>query len=365
MSHMEKAASLARSVLGSTSPNPAVGAVVVKDGVEVGWGATRPPGKSHAEIGALQQAGPASRGSTLYTTLEPCCIHGRTPPCTGAIIEAGVAEVRVAAIDPNPKVSGRGCEELRSAGVRVVIQREPENIDELYEAFSKHVNTGTPFVKAKFAMSLDGKIATRTGHSKWVTGTESRRMVQDMRRQCDAVLVGVNTVLADDPLLTVRDSSGNPSPRQPRRVVADSRCRTSPDAQILRQPGETLIACADTADAGKVQDLEKAGANVLRVRTQHDGRLDLGELLDELGRGGVVSLLVEGGGSVLGAMFDRGMVDKVYAFIAPVIVGGEGAPSPVEGRGAATMDAAWRLNRSRLEPIGPDWLIIGYPAAGS
>jgi diaminohydroxyphosphoribosylaminopyrimidine deaminase/5-amino-6-(5-phosphoribosylamino)uracil reductase len=271
----------------------------------------------------------------------------------------------VGAIDPNPKVSGRGCEELRSAGVRVVMQPEPENIDELYEAFSKHVNTGTPFVSAKFAMSLDGKIATRTGHSKWVTGTESRRLVQEMRRERDAVLVGVNTVLADDPLLTVRDSQGTPSPRQPLRVVADSRCRTSPEAQLLRQPGKTLIACADTADPRKVRELEKAGAEVLPALPQPDGRADLGALLDELGRRGVVSLLAEGGGSVLGAMFDRGMVDKVYAFIAPVIVGGEDAASPVEGWGAATMDAAWRLERSRFQAIGPDWLIAGYPAAGS
>ena len=364
MSHMQKAASLAHGVLGTTSPNPAVGAVVVKDGVEVGWGATLPPGQNHAEIGALRQAGQASQGSTLYTTLEPCCIYGRTPPCTKAIIEAGIAEVQVAAIDPNPRISGRGCQELRFAGVRVVMQEKAEDIDELYEAFSKHVNTGIPFVTAKFAMSLDGKIATHSGHSKWITGVESRQVVQEMRRQCDALLVGVDTVVADDPQLTARDGAGNPGPRQPLRVVVDSHCRTSPEAQLLSQPGDTIIVCVQGASSERAGTLETAGATVLHLPEGPDGRVDLGALLEELGRRGVVTLLVEGGGTVLGAMFDRGLVDKVCAFIAPVIVGGKGAASPVEGRGIASMDQAWQLARPRLRPIGADWLIVGYPALG-
>ena len=223
---MQQAIALARRAAGSTSPNPAVGAVIVKDGKVVGAGHTMPPGGNHAEIEALNMAGESARGAVLYTTLEPCCHFGRTPPCTRAIIAAGVAEVRVAAQDPNPVVSGKGNAELEANGVRVISGEEGEAASQLYEAFAKHVQTGLPFVSAKFAMSLDGKIATHTGDSKWVTGPAARAAVQRMRRECDAVAVGVNTVLADDPQLTARDAGGAPRPRQPLRVVLDSRART-------------------------------------------------------------------------------------------------------------------------------------------
>ena len=363
MTHMQRALSLAQNVRGNTSPNPAVGAVVVRDGVEVGSGATLPPGQSHAEIGALQQAGEASRGSTLYTTLEPCCIHGRTPPCTGAIIGAGVKTVHVAAIDPNPKVSGRGCAELQSAGIEVVVGEEAEVARELYEAFAKHVKTGLPFVIAKYAMSLDGKIATHTGDSKWVTGLESRRVVQQMRRESDAVLVGVSTVLADDPQLTARDEDGNPLPQQPWRVVADSRCRTPPNAHIFKEPGRILVATTEKVSPNSVESLKRAGAQVIFLPAGQDGRVSIVALLEELGRRGVVSLLVEGGGTVLGSLFDGALVDKVYAFLAPLIIGGAGATSPVGGQGADYMAKAWKIDRADLRPVGPDWLIVGYPVA--
>ena len=361
MTHMQRAISLAKRTLGTTSPNPAVGAVVVKNGVEVGSGATLPPGQSHAEIEALQQARKASRGSTLYTTLEPCCTHGRTPPCTEAIIDAGVELVHVAAIDPNPNVSGQGCAQLQSAGIEVVLGEEAEAARELYEAFAKHVKTGIPFVIAKYAMSLDGKIATHTGDSKWVTGPESRQMVQQMRRECDAVLVGINTVLADDPQLTARDDEGNPLPRQPLRVVVDSSCRTPSDAVIFQQPGTTLIATSPEATSESVDSLKRAGAEVLCLPVGQDGRISIVALLEELGQRGVVSLLVEGGGTLLGSLFDGGLVDKVYAFLAPVIIGGSGAASPVQGQGAELMADVWRIERTELRPIGPDWLVVGYP----
>jgi diaminohydroxyphosphoribosylaminopyrimidine deaminase/5-amino-6-(5-phosphoribosylamino)uracil reductase len=361
MTHMLRAIGLARQVLGATSPNPAVGAVIIKDGAEIGRGATLPPGQRHAEIGALQQAGEASRGATLYTSLEPCCTYGRTPPCTMAIIAAGVARVHLAALDPNPLVSGNGCAELRSAGIEVVIGEEADAATELYEAFAKHVTTGIPFVSAKFAMSLDGKIATRTGDSKWVTGPVSRGVVQQMRRESDGVLVGVNTVLADDPQLTARDSEGNPLPRQPLRVVVDSRCRTASDARLFGQPGHTLIASTEVAPPEDVARLERAGAEVLQLPAGEDGRVDMRGLLAELGRRGVVSVLVEGGGMVLGSLFDAGQVDKVYAFIAPVIIGGAPASSPVEGRGAEHMAGAWRMEGASIRTLGPDWLIVGYP----
>ncbi|MBM3942091.1 MAG: bifunctional diaminohydroxyphosphoribosylaminopyrimidine deaminase/5-amino-6-(5-phosphoribosylamino)uracil reductase RibD, partial [SAR202 cluster bacterium] len=201
---MQRAISLARLAMGTTSPNPSVGAVLVKDGVVVGEGYTLPPGQRHAEIGALQQAGEAARGAILYTTLEPCCHFGRTPPCTRAVIAAGVKEVHFALIDPNPRVRNGGRAELEAAGIAVVAGEEAGPAAELYEGFAKHITTGLPFVSAKFAMSLDGKIAARTGDSKWVTGPDARSLVQQMRLETDAVMVGINTVLADDPQLTVR-----------------------------------------------------------------------------------------------------------------------------------------------------------------
>ncbi len=361
MTPMQKAIGLARHVLGSTSPNPAVGAVIIKDGLEIGCGSTLPPGQRHAEIGALEHAGAASRGATLYTSLEPCCNFGRTPPCTQAIIAAGIVRVCLAALDPNPRVSGRGCAELRSAGIEAVIGEESESAQEIYEAFTKHITTGIPFVSAKFAMSLDGKIATRTGDSRWVTGPESRGLVQQMRREIDGILVGVNTVLADDPQLTARDPEGNPLPRQPLRVVVDSRCRTPGESGLFGQPGHTLIACTEKASSEDVARLERAGAEVLQLPAGEDGRVDLGELLAELGRRDVVSLMVEGGGMVLGSLFDARLVDKVYAFIAPLIIGGSQASSPVEGRGVEQLAGAWRMEGASVRTVGPDWLVVGYP----
>lgn len=359
---MTRAIALAKSALGSTSPNPAVGAVLVKDDVEIGSGFTLPPGQSHAEIGALKQAGEASFGSILFTTLEPCCTHGRTPPCTKAIIAAGIKRVHVAVIDPNPDVSGKGCEELRSAGIEVLVEDGPQEAIELYEGFAKHITTGMPFVTAKFAMSLDGKIATRAGDSKWVTGPDARQRVQEMRRQSDAILVGINTVLADDPQLTARDADGKPLPRQPLRVIADSRCRTPASAQLLSQPGSTLIATIDSAPKQNASLLEGAGAEVLVLPAGADGRVAMGRLLEELGKRGIVNLMAEGGGVILGSLFDAGLVDKVYAFVAPVVIGGQGAASPVEGQGIELMTQAWNIDRPALREIGADWLIIGYPA---
>ena len=365
MTPMQRAISLARQALGTTSPNPAVGAVVTSEGETVGEGFTLPPGQRHAEIVALQHAGERSRGATLYTTLEPCCTFGRTPPCTQAIIAAGIQRVHVAAIDPNPQVSGRGRAELEAAGLEVAVGEESEAAQELYEAFAKHINTGMPFVTAKFAMSLDGKIATHTGDSKWVTGPEAREVVQQMRRESDAVMVGINTVLADDPQLTSRDLEGNPLQRQPLRVVLDSHCRTPQKARLLREPGTTIIATSQDAPAILVARLEAAGAEVYQVPAGRDGRVDLPSLMAKLGQRGVVSLVAEGGGVVLGSLFDAGLVDKVFAFIAPLIIGGEDAASPVAGKGAPLMSETWCLERTHLRQVGPDWLITGYPAARS
>lgn len=361
MDHMRQAVDLAWQVVGTTSPNPAVGAIVVKDGAIVGRGATRPPGQSHAEIVAMQQAGEACQGATLYTTLEPCCFHGRTPPCTDAIIAAKIERVDVAILDPNPRVAGSGCDQLRAAGIKVTVRQEEESARGLYEAFAKHITTGLPFVSAKFAMSLDGKIATHTGDSKWITSPHARGFVQELRRGCDAVMVGINTILADDPQLTVRDETGSPLDQQPIRVILDSQCRTPPNSLTLQQPGRVIVFTVDTVARQDVERLGNAGAEVLQTSAPSDGKVDLDAVVAKLGEMNAVSLLVEGGGRVLGSLFDLGLVDKVYGFIAPLIIGGGQAESPVQGRGAAALSGCWRLERTTMKPLGPDWLVVGYP----
>lgn len=363
-SPMQRAVELARMALGSTSPNPAVGAVVLKDGAVVGEGYTLPPGQRHAEIGALEQAGSLAAGSILYTTLEPCCHYGRTPPCTEAIVAAGVAEVVVGVVDPNPLVAGKGMERLREAGVATRLE-SVQGAEELYEAFGKHIITGLPFVTAKYAMSLDGKIATYTGDSKWVTGPLARAEVQRMRRECDAIMVGINTVLADDPQLTARDDEGLPLERQPLRVVLDSHGRTPSSARMLGEPGKTLIVTSSEAPGSEIERLRQAGAETWTSPLHEPGMLEMGEILVELGQRGVVSLLVEGGGITLGSLFDDGLVDKVKVFVAPVIIGGMLAASPVEGYGPESMAQAWRVDRTAIRQIGPDWLITGYPGRSS
>ena len=366
MDFMAQAIELAREALGSTSPNPAVGAVLVRNGQVVGQGATQPPGQAHAEVVALREVGELARGSTLYVTLEPCCHWGRTPPCTRAIIEGGISEVVVAVPDPNPVVAGNGVAELRQAGIAVTLLHKElgtcSEIRQLYEGFSKHVKTGRPFVLAKFAMSLDGKIATHTGDSKWVTGPSARSLVQRMRRETDAVMVGANTVVADDPQLTARGEDNEPLPRQPIRVTLDSQCRMPVRSQLLRQPGQTLVYTTEAAPAGNVGGLLRAGADVVSVGATSDGLVDPAEVLADLGSRGVVSLLVEGGGKTLGSLFDDGLVDKVHAFVAPVIIGGIDAASPVEGEGADMMAHTHRLAYVSIHQVGTDWLITGYPS---
>ncbi len=352
MSHMRRALLLARRALGSVSPNPAVGALVVRDGEIVGEGWTQPPGQAHAEIVALRQAGDRARGATLYVTLEPCSHFGRTPPCADALIAAGIAEVRAALVDPNPLVNGGGIARLRDAGIRTHVGECEEEAREIIEAHVKHKTTGLPFVTAKFAMSLDGKIATRSGNSKWITGEEARRYVHELRAMSDAIMVGVNTVIADDPQLTARDAEGKPLARQPLRVVVDSSGRTPKNARMFGEPGKTLIATTR-------ENLAWAGAETMLVPPR-DGLVDAGELLKTLGKRDVTSVFVEGGGTLLGALFDGRLVDKVIAFVAPVIIGGREAPSPVGGEGVERMADALRLQRVRVTQFGRDVAITGY-----
>ncbi|MBI2846763.1 MAG: bifunctional diaminohydroxyphosphoribosylaminopyrimidine deaminase/5-amino-6-(5-phosphoribosylamino)uracil reductase RibD [Chloroflexi bacterium] len=360
---MERALSLARQALGNTSPNPPVGAVVVNNGVVVGEGYTRRPGEAHAEIVALEKAGERARGSTLYVTLEPCCHFGRTPPCTHALIAAGVAEVHIAIMDPNPLVSGKGKSELEESGVKTFLGEGRKKAQELYESHFKWITTGTPFVIAKFAMSLDGKIATRTGDSRWISGEKAREYVHELRRTSDAVVVGANTVLIDDPKLTARDREDRPLPVQPLRVIVDSNGQTSPKAEVFREPGATLVATTEDITPEKLKALTKAGAEVL-ILPRKKGLVNLKKLTRILGQRQVTSLLVEGGGTLLGSFFQERLVDKVIAFVSTVIIGGKSSPTPVMSKGAGKMADALRLHRVKITRLGNDALITGYTKGG-
>ncbi|MBI2170543.1 MAG: bifunctional diaminohydroxyphosphoribosylaminopyrimidine deaminase/5-amino-6-(5-phosphoribosylamino)uracil reductase RibD [Chloroflexi bacterium] len=370
MDGMARALELARQALGATSPNPAVGAVVVRDGQLVGEGFTQPPGQAHAEVVALGMAGEKARGASLYVTLEPCPHYGRTPPCTRAIIQSGLREVHLAFLDPNPLVRGAGRRQLESAGIQVVVGEGEEASRKLLEAYCKFITTGLPFLTAKFAASLDGKIAARGGDSRWITGEPARREAHRLRAISDAVMVGIGTVLADDPLLTARDAQDQPLSRQPLRVVVDSQARTPPSARLLRPsaeglrpPGSVLIACAHAPQA-RIRALRDAGAEVVEAAAE-DGRVDLKELLRLLGQRQVTSILAEGGSALLGSFFDLGLVDKVAAFIAPVIVGGAGGVPAVGGQGAASMAQALRLADREVHHLGDDLLVVGYPRLGA
>lgn len=364
--YMESALSLAKLATGSTSPNPAVGAVIVQQGEVVGMGYTQPAGSEHAEVIALRQAGDKAGGATMYVSLEPCCHHGRTPPCTRAIIDAGIAEVYVALEDPNPRVAGEGIRELNEAGITTHVGICKDQAHQVNEAYCKFVTTGVPFITAKFAMSLDGKLATKTGHSRWISNEESRKYIHLLRHSSDAIMVGVNTVLCDNPLLTARCccGKGGTSRTQPLRVVVDSTGRTPIEAAMFTQPGRSMLATVQPLDAGKRQRYHDKGIELLEMPGSQ-GRVDLGGLLAALGKLDVVTVLVEGGGQLLGALFDRGLVDKVVAFVSPIIIGGDAAKSPVGGDGVATVAEALHLDRVDFKICGSNVLATGYtrPAA--
>jgi diaminohydroxyphosphoribosylaminopyrimidine deaminase/5-amino-6-(5-phosphoribosylamino)uracil reductase len=357
---MAQALSLARLALGQVSPNPAVGAVIVRDGEVVGQGYTHPPGLDHAEIAALKQAGERARGGVMYVTLEPCCHQGRTPPCTRAIIGAGISEVRVATLDVNPLVSGRGKSELERAGIRVAVGECQAEARQINEAYAKFITEGVPFVTVKFAMSLDGKIATRSGDSRWISGELSRKRVHHLRYIADAVMVGVGTVLADDPRLTARCcGSGGILKKQPLRVIVDSRGRTPLTARVFREPGRALLVLGRAAGPEERESFAQAGAELLELPAA-DGRVDLEGLMTVLGKREVTSVLVEGGGALVGALFDKGLVDKVIAFVAPLIIGGLEAKTAVAGRGVDKIKDSLKLEPVTVERFGEDIMVSGY-----
>lgn len=362
---MRRALDLARSVLGRTSPNPAVGAVVVREGRIAGEGAYEGPGAPHAEVVALQEAGDAARGSTVYVTLEPCghtiSSDGRERlSCAQALIASGVRRVVFSLQDPDTRTNGRGRKALEDAGIEVEEGDGAEESSRLLEAYIKHRRTGMPFVTIKYAASLDGRIAAASGDSRWVSGPETLRWAHAGRTRIDAIMVGVETVLIDNPQLTARPD-GVECERQPLRVVVDSNGRLPPDADVLRGPAKTLVATTERSPWSWRDSMFARHAEPLVLPEGADGRVSLAHLLRELGRRGVLSLLVEGGGVLHGSFFDQGLVDKVTAVLAPMIIGARDAPAAVAGRGAYRMADAVRLRDVTVERLGEDILVTGYP----
>ena len=356
-SYMHEALRIAEYARGHTSPNPLVGAVIVRDGTIVASGWHRAAGEPHAEIHALRMAGELARGATLYVTLEPCAHHGRTGPCAEAVIAAGLARVVIALSDPNPLVAGRGIHLLTAAGIEVTTGICEDEARRQNEIFLKWVTTKRPFVTLKTAMTLDGKIASHTGASQWITGAAARARVHAYRNEYDAILVGIGTVLADDPSLTTRLEHG--TGKNPLRIVLDSEARTPLDAKLVADgAAPTIIVVSERADHRRVNLLRACGTEVVTLGAQ---RVDIAALLDYLGARDITSLFVEGGAAVNWSLLAGGSVDKVHAFIAPMLMGGETAKTPIGGTGFDSPQTALRLRDVTVEQLGADILVTGYP----
>jgi diaminohydroxyphosphoribosylaminopyrimidine deaminase / 5-amino-6-(5-phosphoribosylamino)uracil reductase len=356
--HLRRAIELAGRARGQTSPNPMVGAVVVKDGRVIGEGITQPPGREHAEVMALEAATGHTAGATMYVSLEPCCHHGRTPPCTDAIVSAGISRVVIASDDPTPKAAGRGPGILRDEGVRVdfVDGQIGEAARILNQPFRKHARTGRPLVIFKSAMTLDGKVATRTGDSQWISGEASRARAHRWRAESDAVAVGIGTALVDDPRLTARIEG---VARQPHRVVFDSEARLPLDSQLVKAVADLplIVVCSRAASRTSVQALEAAGVDVI-VATGENEAARVEHALDELGAREIQSLLLEGGPHLAGAFLEAGEIDEARMFIAPVMLGGAKAKTALEGIGVAEIAAGSRALAIETERIEDDVLVV-------
>jgi diaminohydroxyphosphoribosylaminopyrimidine deaminase/5-amino-6-(5-phosphoribosylamino)uracil reductase len=363
---MKRALELADAALPLCGPNPAVGAVVVRDGAIIAEGAYGGPGTLHAETAALKAAGATARGATVYCTLEPCA-HAVSAEsglprlsCTQALIDAGVARVVFSLVDPDPRTSGAGRDALRAAGIDAEVGEGEAESARILEGYIKHRTTGRPLVVAKFVASLDGKIAAASGDSRWVSGPGTLAWAHEMRTRISAIMVGVSTVLIDNPQLTARPG-GKDAERQPLRIVVDSRGRTPADARVLEPPASTLIATTAAATAAWRASVERDNVEVASFPPGPDGRVSLPDLLDDLGRRGVLTLLVEGGGVLLGSFFDQRLVDKLHAVIAPKIIGAASAAGPVAGAGAARMADAITIRDIEVARLGDDVLVTAYP----
>ncbi|MBN1552589.1 bifunctional diaminohydroxyphosphoribosylaminopyrimidine deaminase/5-amino-6-(5-phosphoribosylamino)uracil reductase RibD [bacterium] len=357
---MRKALALARSVQGKTHPNPTVGCVIVKNNRLLGQGYHKFAGAPHAEIDALTSCGNNSAsGATCYITMEPCNHFGRTPPCTDALIKSGIKRVVIALRDPNPEVTGGGIEKLKAHGIDVSVGIEEEKARKLNEAWIKWIQTGLPFVIIKIAASLDGKVATKTGDSKWITGEKSRHYVHRLRQRVSCVMIGSGTVLSDDPLLTVRKLY--PKGPNPLRLIADSRLRSPLQAKIFQNQtdAKTIIATAHSSDTEKKIKLTTQGIEIIELSKSKNG-IDLEELLQLLGKKHIESILVEGGPTLAMSFIQSGLADKVLFFIAPLLIGGKNARCALEGEGFDLLAEAPVVKRCDVRRIGRDILVEGY-----
>ncbi|GJL60952.1 MAG: riboflavin biosynthesis protein RibD [Nitrospirales bacterium] len=361
--YMKRALSLAAKGKGRTNPNPMVGAVIVKDGQIVGEAYHRQSGEPHAEILALHQAGPRARGAVLYVTLEPCChTNKRTPPCVPLLIQSGLARICVAMVDPNPQVNGRGLQQLKQANVPVSVGACEQAARQLNAVYAYWITTGRPLVTLKGAMTLDGKIATATGESRWITGERARQDVHRLRNQIDAILIGVGTVIADDPELSARGTTltNRRVGRQPVRVILDSRLRIPPNARVLQWVGEqpTILCTTTQAPLRKIAHLRNRGIQVWVLPGQA-GRVSLKACLSRLGKEGLMSVLIEGGGTVNAAAFQQGLVNRVRLYMSPKLLGGQNAMGLIGGQSPKTLNRAWPLADCQMKKLGDDWLVTG------
>ncbi|MEA4973907.1 MAG: bifunctional diaminohydroxyphosphoribosylaminopyrimidine deaminase/5-amino-6-(5-phosphoribosylamino)uracil reductase RibD [Candidatus Metalachnospira sp.] len=351
--YMRLAIQEARKGMGFTSPNPMVGAVIVKDGKILNKDYHRKYGEFHAERNAILNCTENMNGADIYVTLEPCCHYGKTPPCTDIIIASGIKRAFIGSADPNPLVAGKGAKKLRDNGIEVLENVLRDECDELNDVFFHYITDGTPFVAMKYAMTADGKIATRTGDSQWITGEEARKNVHISRLRYSAIMVGVGTVLKDNPLLTCRIEGG----RNPIRIICDSHLRTPLTSEIIKSAGKvpTIIATVST-DERLISEYEKKGCFVVKT-TEKNGRVDLNILMKTLGKMKIDSILLEGGGELNFSALREGIVNKVECYIAPKIFGGAEAKSPVGGFGVSIPDEAFKLQKPKLSFFGDDILI--------
>lgn len=347
----------ARRALGNTSPNPCVGAVIVKEGQILAKGYHRKAGMPHAEVEALSSARGDLKGATMYVTLEPCNHYGRTPPCTDAIIKAGIRRVVIGTLDPNPHVPGGGAKRLREEGIQVEVGVLEEECRRLNEAYFKFVRTNLPFVYAKSAITLDGFTATSTGDSKWITGPKARAYAHRLRAMVDGVMVGSGTVIKDNPLLTVRHVRAK---REPYRVIMDTNLSIPLESHVVKEGQHTLILVGDTVDTNRAVKYEYAGAKVIRCPT-YEGRLDLSSCLRILGGMGIQSLLLEGGSTLMGTFVKERLIDKFYVFVATKLLGGDDGTPMMRAKGPREIGSCIVLREVWYQRLGGDLLISGYP----
>lgn len=354
--YMRLAMQLAGNAIGRTSPNPLVGAVIVKDNRVVGCGWHRKAGTPHAEVHALNQAGELAQGADVYVTLEPCAHYGKTPPCAKALVEAKVKNVYGGLLDVNPKVAGKGFKILEDAGIHVEYGFLQDELRKQNEVFFKWIEHKKPFIVLKAAMTLDGKIATVTGQSKWITNETSRAYGYKLRDIYDGIMVGINTVIEDNPMLTARVDGG----KNPIRIVVDSSLRIDINANVVQdKSAKTIVATTDKADKDKILKLQAQDVDVIVVDKDENDKVDIEKLLDILGQQNICSILVEGGATLSGSFVAKKLVDKVYFFIAPKIIGGKEAKTPVAGTGILNLQEALALKDIQIEKLEEDVLIIG------